>query len=891
MKNLFRDFLKAHSVSRPVARRRRSPRWSRPVEALEDRTLLAGNVLATLSNGTLTLTGDAAANQVELKVASGNVVVEGTLGTTINGGTAVFTVVTGGTRISGDVIATLGAGADSLLVNGILIGAGVSIDAGDGDDSVQLRGTAASAGALSSLRVTDDLTVRGGLGNDTISFDTGVVFDNVELAGDDGNDTLALFGISSGDSIELEGGAGNDTISIRTSSADDDLRIDGGEGADQVRIEGGFVKDFLAIDTGAGTDNVILRTTGARRDASIQTGDGDDTLNLISSVFGDGFRADTGAGNDMVVTDRMFVDRDARIETGDGADRIVVQASGLSSSLFLQTGSGNDIIHLSASTVRFTTLAAAGEGDDIVNTVNGVYRGLFLADAGTGTDAVEIAASTQLRGGRVTPGVESTDADDTVVNALLNDATNGALTRVAAIESVLRALFAPVAVNDTVTAPNGTVTTTAANGVLVNDTSTTGGTLVVARETQPANGTVTVNSNGTFTYTAGTGFTGTDSFTYRITEPFTQATATATVTVLVQRVPLTLDAPPAGVIQSNGTLVTQTALYNVAGTTTPGATVAVARDGDNQFDDGTATAGTDGRFTIPVTLLHNDTNDGANTLRIRATFSDLNSTQDVSVHLAEGTVVRYASSLGNYDIELFDDDAPQTVAAFLADLDRYNNSIVHRNDEDFVIQGGGTTVSSTGVIGSAPDITPSPPNEFALASNSNVRGTLSTAQVGGNINSFSGEWFVNVNDDNDFLDDVPHTVFGRVIGTGMAVVDQINQLPVFDLRAKLGQSVFGELPLRNYTAFGQALTGTVSVTAGTRDVTGTGTSFTTALVVGEAIRIGTQQFTVSAITDDTHLTLSTSHTAGATGATANIHPVPTQANYVLSPISQLLPST
>ncbi len=65
-----------------------------------------------------------------------------------------------------------------------------------------------------------------------------------------------------------------------------------------------------------------------------------------------------------------------------------------------------------------------------------------------------------------------------------------------------------------------------------------------------------------------------------------------------------------------------------------------------------------------------------------------------------------------------------------------------------------------------------------------------------------------------------------------------------------------------------ALTGTVSVTAGTAAVTGVGTAFTTELAVGDALKIGTETFTVAAIGSATALTLSANHVAGASGATA-----------------------
>ena len=65
-----------------------------------------------------------------------------------------------------------------------------------------------------------------------------------------------------------------------------------------------------------------------------------------------------------------------------------------------------------------------------------------------------------------------------------------------------------------------------------------------------------------------------------------------------------------------------------------------------------------------------------------------------------------------------------------------------------------------------------------------------------------------------------------------------------------------------------ALTGTVTVTAASAAVVGTGTAFTTALSVGDAIKVGSETFTVSSIADATHLTLDSNHVAGATAATA-----------------------
>ena len=79
-----------------------------------------------------------------------------------------------------------------------------------------------------------------------------------------------------------------------------------------------------------------------------------------------------------------------------------------------------------------------------------------------------------------------------------------------------------------------------------------------------------------------------------------------------------------------------------------------------------------------------------------------------------------------------------------------------------------------------------------------------------------------------------------------------------------------------------ALTGTVTVVISTNAVVGVGTAFTTELVAGTSIiKIGTEYFTVSAITDDLNLTLDSAHAAGAAGATANLQPRATLATPTL----------
>jgi hypothetical protein len=93
----------------------------------------------------------------------------------------------------------------------------------------------------------------------------------------------------------------------------------------------------------------------------------------------------------------------------------------------------------------------------------------------------------------------------------------------------------PVAAADAYAVAQDNALAVSAPGVLANDTASSG-TLTVASPrpaTGPANGTLTLNADGSFTYQPNTGFTGTDSFTYRALDSSGLASAPATVTITV----------------------------------------------------------------------------------------------------------------------------------------------------------------------------------------------------------------------------------------------------------------------------------------------------------------------------------------------------------------------
>jgi peptidyl-prolyl cis-trans isomerase A (cyclophilin A) len=175
------------------------------------------------------------------------------------------------------------------------------------------------------------------------------------------------------------------------------------------------------------------------------------------------------------------------------------------------------------------------------------------------------------------------------------------------------------------------------------------------------------------------------------------------------------------------------------------------------------------------------------------------------VSLASATVVQFQTDMGPFEVNLYDQRTPATVANFLAYVNAgaYTNVVIHRSVPNFVVQGGGFT-SSGGLPLNEVVTNPAVANEPEF---SNVRGTIAMAKISGNPNSATSQWYFNLVDNSQSLDpqNGGFTVFGEVVGNGMDVVDAIATLPVFDAGGALAT-----LPLQNYTA--QDATNGVDVT-------------------------------------------------------------------------------
>jgi len=178
--------------------------------------------------------------------------------------------------------------------------------------------------------------------------------------------------------------------------------------------------------------------------------------------------------------------------------------------------------------------------------------------------------------------------------------------------------------------------------------------------------------------------------------------------------------------------------------------------------------------------------------------------------------VQGTNALGKIDVELFDQEKPETVRNFLLYVrsGAYSNEIIHRCVPGFIVQGGGFSVAdptSSNQFSAYLQVTNYGrlTNEFLVGPLlSNTLGTLAMAKVADDPNSATSQWFFNLGDNSTNLDtqNGGFTVFGSVLAStnaneGLAVLQYFNTLStnagIVNLGTLVGSnySVFSSLPV------------------------------------------------------------------------------------------------
>lgn len=264
--------------------RTRKPRhgaWA--VEALEPRSLLAGNVLVGNVAGALTITGDDRSNAIEItQLGPGRYRVRGLpdgagLATRVNGG-ASFVVL----GVVNDFVINMRRGDDYVFVRGdplaLTVPRHLRMTTVQGRDNI----------------VIQDSTIRG-----TASIDTGVDNDRVQFI------RSRVMGATS-----VVTHSGNDLVGMFTSRFDATVTVDTGDGDDNVLfgdrgpgLVGSEFRGTVSVLLGIGTDHFETSRSRYARSVRVLGLLGRDDLEAFDSIFLSTITYDGGADLDRLDAD------------------------------------------------------------------------------------------------------------------------------------------------------------------------------------------------------------------------------------------------------------------------------------------------------------------------------------------------------------------------------------------------------------------------------------------------------------------------------------------------------------------------------------------------------------------------------------------------------------
>jgi hypothetical protein len=248
------------------------------LENLENRNLLAGNVLVSVTAGDLLITGDASSNGVEIlpTANAGEYTIKGLFlnsATKINGGTAAVTV----SGVTDDVNITMKGGHDKLKIGSF----------------------------ARTCLFPDDVTIRSDVGNDSVTMqqvtaDVLALYQGVDTDPLNNNDSLVMNTVNLR-WADLKLGAGDDYTKIVASKVRQSLLVNAGPGADTMEstnLRAGTVDMVLGLETENDKDTLISTDTTITNAATIKLGGGDDTITFSKATVTNRVTLDLGAGND-----------------------------------------------------------------------------------------------------------------------------------------------------------------------------------------------------------------------------------------------------------------------------------------------------------------------------------------------------------------------------------------------------------------------------------------------------------------------------------------------------------------------------------------------------------------------------------------------------------------
>lgn len=311
------------------------------VESLENRRMMAGDVHAFVSQGTLFINeaaghGGGAQNVLVSQLPDGKIQLTGRTspvnlaGSLINGGRSV--VFSGVNNIQ----ANLGGGPDNIVFE--------TSDAFARILSAVVNTTGASTAndddvvVFNNFKVVHKVDVATGAGNDDVQIAKLTNSGEVHVKTGSGDDKVRMkdstVGVNENSLLWFDLGGGNDTLLLGTGPADFyapvkgfNLRVDARDGADRVVLQDQFFDAGIAVQLGVGDDVLEMRNVKGL-DVALRGQEGNDTMKLTEVEAYEDFFANLGDGSDTLDVDHLTartVELAGDGVLGDGYDRLFLR--------------------------------------------------------------------------------------------------------------------------------------------------------------------------------------------------------------------------------------------------------------------------------------------------------------------------------------------------------------------------------------------------------------------------------------------------------------------------------------------------------------------------------------------------------------------------------------
>ena len=428
------------------------------LEQLEERIAPAGMVAAKISNGMLTITGDADANSITITdegLAVGQILITGNDGTIVNGDTSVtldgFTkdmkismgvgndsVNVSDTAAPRGLFADLGADDDVFRLTGG-VGANLFIKGGEGADSVyldvefgkdvNLDGGNGDNYLSMSADVDGKVTVKNGMGEDDYDINVLVTGGAVSINSGKGGSHMNFYGLL-GPSLKITNGDGTDELFFGEAVVSGNVAISNGAGNSTLTMGPTHIGGTLSVRDGAGDDAITMASVTVGAGTSIATGNGRGEVSVESGVFGylpkgGDLKITVGKGVALVALEDVqvsknlaisnvgveasldirgaFVSKDFSFKSKEGSDYFYIVDMDVIGKASIDTGAGDDEVSFDGSRLFGAVSVKTGAGDDILYLdafdedagLSSVYESSFNADLGAGDDEVYIGSENQ----------------------------------------------------------------------------------------------------------------------------------------------------------------------------------------------------------------------------------------------------------------------------------------------------------------------------------------------------------------------------------------------------------------------------------------------------------------------------------------------------------------